>query len=128
MLVIFVAAAKIWAVKIGTLFNPASLPCWPTCLVSSPALLARLPCCPTALLAGLPCWPACLVGPPALLAYFPCWPACLVGLIALLPSLPCWLACIRLPCLTVQCLISNLNNNAKLRNALLLLYYEAFYH
>jgi hypothetical protein len=50
MLVLLVASAKILAVKAGTTINPAHLPCWPTCLVGPPALLAHLPC-----------WPNCLV-------------------------------------------------------------------
>jgi hypothetical protein len=32
MLVLFLAAAKILAIKVGTSIDPASLPCWPACL------------------------------------------------------------------------------------------------
>jgi hypothetical protein len=55
MLVALLAAAKILAVKAGTSFHLAWLPCQPACFVSLPALSACLPC-----------QPACFVLPPLL--------------------------------------------------------------
>jgi hypothetical protein len=75
MLVLFVATAKIVAIKAHLSALSPCLYCQPTCIASLLALSACLPCL-SALSACMLCQPACLISPHALSACLPCQPAC----------------------------------------------------